>query len=191
MMYARIRLARKTRIVLLPPLFVLPCLSENFQSPGAGPLHTAEHHRPGRILTGTPEFSSAFYWIHRHSRDCRSAPNSAGRQKLPAEDNLTANREQTVHGMGFSGTCGHGCASYHVLNSKKHDPRSLSHQWSMMTQGIKFATQCKDACNKQNEIRSLIMSKSKAPVTENQGTLHHLEYECPLTLIFGLTPQAK
>ena len=79
-------------------------------------------------------------WIPRHSRYCRSALNSAGRQKLPAEDNLTANREQTVHGMGFSGTCGHGCASYHVLNSKKHDLWSLSHQWCMMTQWIEFAT---------------------------------------------------
>ncbi|KAF5933260.1 hypothetical protein HYC85_029431 [Camellia sinensis] len=38
---------------------------------------------------------------------CRSALNSAGRQKLPAEDNLTANREQTVHGMEFLDTCMH------------------------------------------------------------------------------------
>lgn len=135
--------------------------------------------------------STGICWIHRHSRDCRSAPNSAGRQKLPAEDNLTANREQTVHGMGFSGTCGHGYASYHALNSKKHDLRSSSHQWCMMAQRIKFAIWCKDACNKQNGIRNLIKLKSKAPVTGNRGTLHHLKYECSLIPTLGLTPQTK
>ncbi|GMP44982.1 hypothetical protein CsSME_00013682 [Camellia sinensis var. sinensis] len=67
-MHARIRPARKTRTILLSPLFVLPCLSENFQSTGTSSLHPAEHHRPDRIATGTSKFSSALYRIHRHSR---------------------------------------------------------------------------------------------------------------------------
>ena len=61
MMHAR-KLARpkKTRTVPLPPLFVLPYLSENCPSPGAGSLHTAEHRRPDRIPTGTSQFPPAF-----------------------------------------------------------------------------------------------------------------------------------
>mgnify|MGYP003702743227 CR=1 FL=1 len=72
MVHARIRLTRKTRTVLLPPLFVLPCLSENSQSTGASSLHPAEHHRPDRITTGTSQFPSAFVGF-------LGTPDSAGR----------------------------------------------------------------------------------------------------------------
>ena len=95
------QLARKTRTVPLPPLFVLPCLSENCQNSITGSLHVTEHHRLDRIPTGIPEFPPAVLWFTGHSK-------IAGRHWiLPVGRNfmqktvLTANKEQTVHGMGF------------------------------------------------------------------------------------------
>ena len=190
-MHARIRPVRKTRTILLSPLFVLPCLSENFQSTGTSSLHPAEHHRPDRISTGTSKFPSALYRIHRHSRWCRSALTSAGRQKPPAEDNLAANREQTVHSMEFLDTSKHGPTSYHILDSKKHDFQSLNRQWYMVGQRTEFATWYENACNEQHENRGLIKLESKVPMTGDQGTLHHLEYEWSLTPALGLTPHTK
>ena len=147
--------------------------------------------------TGQGKLPPAVHNSHRPFFGAIGCKKIAGRHWiLPVGRNflqktvLTANRGQTVW-HGISGICKHGHASYHALNSGKHGPRSSSHQWCMIAQWIKLATWCKDACNKQNENQSLIKSESKASVTENQGTLHHLKYECPLTPTFGLTPQTK
>ena len=133
------RLAWKTRTTSLPPLFILPCFSENFQIPRTGSLHAAEYHRLGGIPTGSAQFPPAVFG----SIGCKQI---AGRHRIMSVGKnllqktvLTANRGQTVW-HGISGTCKHGHASYHALNSGKHGPRSSSHQWCMIAQGIKFAT---------------------------------------------------
>ena len=58
MMHARTRLARKVRTIPLPPLFTLPCFSENCQSSGTGPLKTVEHHRLKEMSTGHWKYPS-------------------------------------------------------------------------------------------------------------------------------------
>ena len=61
-----IRLARKTRVMALLLLFLLPCLSKNSQSPRTPPLHTAEHHRLGEKLTGCSSLPPAACGVYRH-----------------------------------------------------------------------------------------------------------------------------
>ncbi len=59
-----------------------------------GPPARQDSHRHSTISTG-------HLLGHRHLKHCRPALNSAGRQKLPAEDSFDSNREQTAYGMGF------------------------------------------------------------------------------------------
>mgnify|MGYP003702760901 CR=1 FL=1 len=67
---------------------------------------------------------------------------------------LTAQRTDSVW-HGISGTCEHGHASHHALNSGKHGPRSSSHQWCMIAQGSSLPLDVKMQATTQMRTKTL------------------------------------
>ena len=133
-------LARKTRTVLLPPLFVLPCLSENYQSPGAGSSHAAAHHRPDRILTGTSQFPPAFVGFI-------GTPEIADRhQILPVGRNFlqktiwqqTGNRQCMAWGFQVHVSMVMLPIMFWTQRSMTFDPRAINGAWWRKESNLPF-----------------------------------------------------
>ena len=125
------RLAWKTRTISQPPLFTLPCLSDNSQDPRTSSLNVAEYHWLTRIPTDSPGFPSALFCLIGHSKIAGRHWILPGVKNFLQKTVLTANREQTVHGMGVSGNVSMVTLPimFCTQGSMAIDPRAINGAW--------------------------------------------------------------